>query len=105
MFTLLPTLMGGSFNSGASLSALDRKPSAELMNVPAVIVKRRTMTGRCSGLTGRIHRGNPRLLQIDGLVAAVLVELGAPYFVRALVLGWTEADERPETHVEITHGF
>ena len=47
----------------------------------------------------------PRLLQIDGLVAAVLVELGAPYFVRALVLGWTEADERPETHVEITHGF
>ena len=37
----------------------------------------------------------PRLLQIDGLVAAVLVELGAPYFVRALVLGWTEADEPP----------
>jgi hypothetical protein len=30
MFSLLPTLMGGSFNSGASLSALDRKPSAEL---------------------------------------------------------------------------
>jgi hypothetical protein len=48
MFSLLPTLMGGSFNSGASLSA----PSAELMNVPAVIVKRRTMTGWCSGLTG-----------------------------------------------------
>jgi hypothetical protein len=46
-----------------------------------------------------------RLLQIDGLVAAVLVELGAPYFVRALMLGWTEADERPQTHVEITHGF
>jgi len=43
--SLLPTLMGGSFNSGASLSALDRKPSAELMNVPTVIVKRRTMTG------------------------------------------------------------
>jgi beta-phosphoglucomutase-like phosphatase (HAD superfamily) len=45
------------------------------------------------------------LLQIDGLVAAVLVELGAPYFVQALVLGWTEADGRPQPHVEIAHGF
>jgi len=45
------------------------------------------------------------LLQIDGLVAAVLVELGAPYFVRALVLGWTEADGRPDTHIEVTQGF
>jgi hypothetical protein len=44
----------------------------------------------------------PCLLQIDGLVAAVLVELGAPHFVRALVFGWAEADGRPETHVEIT---
>ena len=30
--------------------------------------------------------GIPGLLQIDGLVAAVLVELGAPYLVRALML-------------------
>ena len=36
---------------------------------------------------GSVWRGIPGLLQIDGLVAAVLVELGAPYFVRALVLG------------------
>ena len=48
-------------------------------DLPAVIVKRMRMT----------------LLQIDGLVAAILVELGAPYFVRALMLGWTEADGRP----------
>ena len=40
-------------------------------------------------------RLNSGLLQIDGLVSAVLVELGAPYFVRALMLGWTEADGRP----------
>src|SRR5262249_32743990 len=45
------------------------------------------------------------LLQIDGLVAAVLVELGAPYFVRALMLGWTKADGRSQPHVEITHGL
>jgi hypothetical protein len=54
---------------------------------------------------GSVWRGIPGLLQIDGLVAAALVELGAPYFVRALMLGWPEADERPQTHVEITHGF
>ncbi len=46
-----------------------------------------------------------QLLQIDGLVVAALVELGAPYFVRALVLGWTEVNGRPEAHVEITYGF
>ena len=48
---------------------------------------------------------NSGLLQIDGLVAAVLVELSAPYLVRALMLGWTEADGRSQPHVEITHGF
>jgi cytochrome c len=48
---------------------------------------------------------NSGLLQIDGLVSAVLVELGAPYLVRALMLGWTEADGRSQPHVEITHCF
>jgi len=46
-----------------------------------------------------------RLLQIDGLVATVLVELGAPDLVRALMLGWPEADGRSQSHVEITHRF
>src|SRR5262249_59196288 len=45
------------------------------------------------------------LLQIDGLVAAGLVELGAPYLVRALMLGWTKADGRSQPHVEIAHCF
>jgi hypothetical protein len=45
------------------------------------------------------------LFQIDGLVAAVFVELRAPYLVRALMLGWTEADGRSQPHVEIPHGL
>jgi hypothetical protein len=45
------------------------------------------------------------LLQIDSLVAAVFVELGCPYLVRALMPGWTEADGYPQPHVEITHCF
>src|SRR5260370_27322387 len=45
------------------------------------------------------------LLQIDSLVAAVFVELGAPYLVRALMPGWTEADGCPQPHIEITHCF
>ena len=39
---------------------------------------------------------NSGLLQINGLVAAVLVELCAPYLVQALMLGWTEADGRSQ---------
>jgi hypothetical protein len=35
---------------------------------------------------------NAGLLQIDGLVTAVLVELSAPYLMQALMLGWTKAD-------------
>ena len=87
----LPTAVVGALIRRVSFSALDRKPRC---------VKRMTMTNRFE-LIGEISG----LLQIDGLVAAILVELGAPHFVRALVLGWTEADERPETHVEITDGF
>jgi len=41
------------------------------------------------------------LLQIDGLVVPMVIELGAPYFVGALVLALTEADERAEAHVVI----
>jgi hypothetical protein len=37
-------------------------------------------------------KAGERLLQIDWLVAAMLVELGTPYLVRALVVAWTEAN-------------
>src|SRR6186997_3648243 len=46
-----------------------------------------------------------RLLQVDGLVAAILVELRAPYPVRPLMLGRTEADARAQAHVEVAHAF
>ena len=48
---------------------------------------------------------NAGLLQIDGLVTAVLVELSAPYLMQALMLGWTKADGCSKPHVEITHCF
>jgi hypothetical protein len=85
---------------GARAAVLERE-FATGMILPAVFV---IITGRCRALR-LSSSGNPDLLQIDGLVAAVLVELGAPYLVRALMLGWTEADGRPQPHVEITHGF
>ena len=46
-----------------------------------------------------------RLLQIERLVAAVVVKLGTPYLVRALMVAWTEVDWRPQTHVEIAQRF
>ena len=46
-----------------------------------------------------------RLLQIDRLVAAVVVKLGTPYLVGALMVAWTEVDWRPQTHVEIAQRF
>src|SRR5262245_35914140 len=73
--------------------------------LPAVIVKRMRMTGWCSSSQVELIGESPGLLQIDGLVAAVLVELGTPDLVRALMLGWTEADGGSQPHVEITHCF
>jgi hypothetical protein len=45
------------------------------------------------------------LLQIDGLVVPLVVELSGPYFVRTLVFALTEADECPKTHVKIAQAF
>src|SRR5262249_7853457 len=40
-------------------------------------------------------------LQVDSLVAPGCIELGTPNLVRALVLGPTDGQRRPQSHVEI----
>ena len=102
MFSVLRTTDVGASIPARIVSALDRKPSVN--DLPPAMVQMSKDDDKPAPIVELI-RGAPGLLQIDGLVAAVLVELGAPHFVRALMLGGTEADGRPETHVEITHGF
>ena len=51
------------------------------------------------------ERASYSLLQIYGLIVAVVIELGAPYFVGALVIALTEADGCPETDIEIAQVF
>ena len=49
--------------------------------------------------------GRSRLLQINGLIMPGLVELRAPYFVYALMLGAAEDHGRAEPNVEVAQIF
>ena len=49
--------------------------------------------------------GKPLLLQVNGLITAVLVELCSPHFVHALVLGSTEGHWCSESKVQVLEIF
>ena len=49
--------------------------------------------------------GKPLLLQVNGLITAVLVELCSPHFVHALVLGSTEGHWCSESNVQVLEIF
>jgi hypothetical protein len=59
-----------------------------------------------SGLrAGQRTNFGPLLLQVDRLIMPSLVELGAPHFVHALVIGASEGHRRAEPNVEIVKIF
>ena len=47
----------------------------------------------------------PSLLQVNGLIAPVLIELRTPHLVHALMLGFAESHGRPEPNVEVAEIF
>ena len=51
------------------------------------------------------HAFRSKLLQVDGLIMAGLVELCTPHLVYALMLGSAEGHGRPEPNVEVVKIF